>query len=128
MTETNISKDKCFHLPSPSSFTHREQVQQVLVGLERRFALVDGKQLADVAVQVLQLAQVDFLVLQVIRQRLIQRDQVLEVDAQDGHLKSAALVVHAPVVSVVTVGREQLGELAQRLQPKCNIRTVILHL
>lgn len=83
------------------SVSYCEQMQQVFVGLEGRRAAVNGQQVVDVAVQVLQLAQVDLLLVYVVRQSLVQRDQVLEVDTQDGHFESAALVVNPPVVAVV---------------------------
>lgn len=94
---------------------YREQVQEVFVGLEGGRAAVDGQQVADVAVQVLQLAQVDLLLVDVVRQRLVERDQVLQVDPQDGHLEAPALAVDAPVVAVVAARGEQLGEFAQDL-------------
>lgn len=76
-------------------------MQEVFVGLEGRRAGVDGHQVVDVAVQVLQLAQVDLVLVDVVRQGLVQRDQVLQVDAQDGNLEAAALVVNPSVVDVV---------------------------
>lgn len=93
-------------------------MQEVFVGLERRRAGVDGQQVIDVAVQVLQLAQVDLVPFDVVRQGLVQRDQVLQVDAQDGHLEAAALVVNPPIVSVVAARREQLCHLTQGLNDK----------
>lgn len=98
------------------SDAHREQMQKVLVGLKGRRAAVDGQQLVDVAVEMLQLAQVDLVLVDVVGQRLVQRDQVLQVDAQDGHLEAGTLAVHPAVVAVVAAGREQLGHLAQGLE------------
>lgn len=95
---------------------YREQVQKVLVGLKGRREAMDGQQLVDVAVKMLQLAQVDLVLVDVVRQRLVERDQVLKVDAQDGHLETAALTVDSAVVAVVAAGREQLGHLAQGLE------------
>lgn len=40
---------------------------------------------------------------------------------QDGNLKASALVVYSSVVSVVTVGGEQVRELTQRLQTEMEI-------
>ena len=76
---------------------------------------MDGQQLADVAVEVLQLAQVDLVPLHIVGQRLVQGDQVLQVHAQDGHLEPGALAVHAPVVTVVAARRQQLRHLTQGL-------------
>lgn len=81
-------------------------MQQVFVGLERWLALVDGQQIADVTVQVLELSQVDLFSVQVGRQCLVQRDKVFKVHTQDGNFKASALVVYSSVVSVVTVGGE----------------------
>ena len=65
--------------------------------------------------RLLQLAQVDLVPVDVVGQGLVQRDQVLQVDAQDRHLEAAALVVEAPVVDVVAARGEQLRHLAQGL-------------
>lgn len=108
-----ISIPECCLLVSVS---YREQVQKVFVGLEGRRAAVDGQQVADVAVQVLQLAQVDLVLLNVVWQDFVQRDQILQVDAQDGHLEAAALVVNPAVVAVVAARGEQLCHLAQGLK------------
>lgn len=54
-----------------------EQVQKVFVGLEGRRAAVNGQQIANVAVKVLQLAQVNLVLANVVRQGLIERDQIL---------------------------------------------------
>lgn len=78
-----------------------EQVQEVFVGLERRRAAVNGQQVADVAVQVLQLAQVDLILFYVVRQGLVQRDEIFQMDTQDGDLEAAALVVNPPIVAIV---------------------------
>lgn len=91
-------------------------MQKVFVGLERRLAAVDGQQVVDVAVQVLQLAQVDLLLLNVVRHGLIERDQVFQVDAQDGDLEAFAVVVNPAVVAVVAARGEQLCHLTQSLQ------------
>lgn len=91
-------------------------MQKVFVGLQGRRAAVDGHQVADVAVQVLQLAQVDLVPIDVVRKGLVQRDQVLQVDAQDGHLEAAAHVVDPPVVDVVAARGEQLRHLTQGLR------------
>lgn len=91
-------------------------MQKVFVGLKRRRAAVDGQQVADVAVEVLQLAQVDLVLADVVRQGLVERDQILEVDAQDGHLEAAAFVVNPSVVDVVAAWRQQLRQLTQGLK------------
>lgn len=62
---------------------------------------MNGQQVVDVAVEVLQLAQVNLVLVDVVRQGLIQRDQILQVDAQNWHLEAGALVVNPPVVDVV---------------------------
>lgn len=93
-----------------------EQMQKVFVGLERRRAVVNGEQVADVAVEVLQLAQVDLVLADVVGQGLVERDQVLEVDAEDGHLEAGAFVVNPAVVDVVAARRQQLRQLAQGLR------------
>lgn len=95
---------------------HREQMQEVFVGLERWRAAVDGQQVVDVAVQVLQFAQVDLVLVQVVWQGLVERDQVLEMDPQDGHLEAVTLVVNTPVVAVVASRGEQVRHLAQGLK------------
>lgn len=77
---------------------------------------MDRQQVVDVAVQVLQLAQIDLVLLQVVRQGLVQRDQVLQVDTQDGHLEAGALHVGPSVVAVVAPRGEQLCHLAQSLR------------
>lgn len=59
--------------------------------------------------------QVDLIVFEVVWQRLVEGDQVFEMNAQDGHLESSAVVVHAPVVWIVAVGRQQLCELTESL-------------
>lgn len=46
----------------------------------------------------LQLPQVDLIVLKVVWQRLVEGDQVFEMNAQDGYLESSAFVVHTSVV------------------------------
>lgn len=76
-------------------------MQKVFVGLKRRCAAVNGQQVVDVAVEVLQLTQVNLVVIDVVWQGLIQRDQILQVDTQDGHLEAGALVINPPVVDVV---------------------------
>lgn len=91
-------------------------MQKVLVGLKGRCEAVDGQQLVNVAVEMLQLAQVNLVLIDVVGQRLIKRNQVLKVDAEDGHLEAATLAVDPAVVAVVTAGREQLGHLAQGLE------------
>lgn len=91
-------------------------MQKVFVGLERRRAAVDGQQIADVAVEVLQLAQVDLVLTNVVRQRLIERDQILQVDTEDGHLEAAAFVVNPSVADVVAVWWQQLRQLTQGLE------------
>lgn len=101
---------------SPCFVLYREQVQKVFVGLEGWCAAVNCQQVIDVAVQVLQLAQVDLVLFDVVRQGLIQRDQILQVDAQDGHFKACAIVVNSPVVAVVAARREQLCHLTQGLR------------
>lgn len=106
------------------SAPYREQVQKVFVGFEWRRRAVKGQQVVDVAVQVLQLAQVDLLLFDVIWQGLVQRDQILEVDAQDGHLETAALIVNAPVVDVVAPRGKQLSHLTQGLKEDKDQRLV----
>lgn len=108
-------------MPRLVLFPHREQVQQVFVGLKWWLALVDGQQIADVAVQVLQLSQVDLVNLQVVRQSFVQRNQIFKVHTQDGNFKATGFTVYSSVVSVVTVGGEQLCELAQGLQTENEI-------
>lgn len=90
-------------------------MQKVLVGLKRRRTAVNGQQVVDVTVEMLQFAQVYFVVLHIIRQSLVQGDQVLQMNTQDGHLEAGALVVYPPVVAVVTAGGEELCHLTQDL-------------
>lgn len=54
-----------------------EQMQKVFVGLEGRRAAVNSQQIANVAVKVLELAQVNLVLANVVRQGFIERDQVL---------------------------------------------------
>lgn len=91
-------------------------MQKVFVGLKRRRAAVDGQQIADVAVEVLQLAQVNLVLTNVVRQRLIEWDQIFQVDTEDGYLKAAAFVVNPSVVDVVAVWWQQLRQLTQGLK------------
>lgn len=79
-------------------------MQKVLIGLEGRRAAVNGQQVVDIAVEMLQLAQVYLVLVDVVRQGLVQRDQILEVNAQDRHFEAGALAVNPAVVTVVTVG------------------------
>lgn len=95
-------------------------MQKVLVGFKGRRAAVNGQQVVDVAVQVLQLAQVDLVLLQIVGQRLVQRDQVLQVHTQDGHLEATALVINPPVVAVVTARGQKLCHLTQSLSRRQN--------
>lgn len=60
-----------------------------------------AQQVVDVAVQVLQLAQVDLVLFYEVRKSFIERDQILQVDPQDGHLEASTIVVNSPVVAVV---------------------------
>lgn len=83
------------------SVSYSEQMQKVFVGLKRRRAAVNGQQVIDVAVEMLQLAQVNLVLVDVVGQGLIQRDQILQVDTQDWHLEAGALTVNSPVVAVV---------------------------
>lgn len=76
---------------------------------------MNGQQVVDVAVQVLQFAQVDLFLVYVVRQSLVERDQVLQVDTQDGHLEAPAFVVDPPVVAVVAPRREEFCEFTQDL-------------
>lgn len=110
-----------------SSCPHREQMQKVFVGLKRRLAAVNGQQVVDVAVQVLQFAQVDLFLVYVVRQRLVERDQVLQVDTQDGHLEAPAFVVDPPVVAVVAPRREEFCEFTQDLLGNKERKNVRLH-
>lgn len=103
------------------SISYREQMQKVFVGLKGRRAAVNGQQVIYVAVQVLQFAQVDLVFVDVVWQGLIQRDQILQVDAQDGHLEAAALIVNPPVVAVVAARGEELSHLAQGLKEEKDI-------
>lgn len=50
---------------------YREQVQKVLVGFKGRREAVDGQQLVDIAVEVLQFAQVDLVLVDVVGQGLV---------------------------------------------------------
>lgn len=90
-------------------------MQEVFVGFKGRCAAVDGQQIADVAVEVLQLAQVNLVLTNVVRQGLVEWDQILQVDAEDGHLKAAAVVVNPSVVDVVAARWQQLCQLTQGL-------------
>ena len=74
-----------------------------------------SQQVSDVAVQVLQLAQVDLVALQVVGQGHVQGHEVLEVHPQDGQLEPGAVPVHTPVRPVVAAGRQQVRQFAQRL-------------
>lgn len=60
-----------------SLLSYCEQMQKVFVGLKRRREAVDGQQVADVVVEVLQLAQVNLVLTNVVRQGLIEWDQIL---------------------------------------------------
>lgn len=85
---------------------------------------MNGQQVVDIAVEMLQLAQVDLVLVDIVRQGLVQRDQILEVDAQDRHLEAGALAVNPAVVTEVAAGGEQLCHLTQGLG-KDEIRKVV---
>lgn len=63
----------------------------------------------------LQFPQVDLIVLKVVWQRLVEGDQIFEMNTQNGHLESSALAVYPPVVWIVAVGWQQLCELTESL-------------
>lgn len=95
---------------------YRQKVDQVLVGVQPGGDLLQLDQLVDVAVERLELLHVHLAVLHVVRHGLVDRNQVFEVDAQDGDLEARAPVVRLPVVVVVPAGGQQVRHLVQDLR------------
>lgn len=95
---------------------HRQQVHQVLVGLQGRGHLLQLDQLIDMIVKGQQLVDVDLPILQIVGHGFVQGDEVLEVHPQDGDLELGALPIGSPVVVIVSTGGQQLRHLTQNLQ------------
>lgn len=95
--------------------SYRQQVDQVLVGVQPRGDLLQLDQLVDVAVQSLQLLDVHLVVLHVIRHGLVDRDQVFEVDPEDGDFETRTPVVSLSIVVIVPAGGQQVRHLVQYL-------------
>lgn len=91
-------------------------MDQVLVGVQPGRDLLQLDQLIDVAVERLELLDVHLAVLHIVRHGLIDRNQVFEVDAQDGDLEACAPAVLLSVVVVVPAGGQQVRHLVQNLR------------
>lgn len=90
-------------------------MHEVFVGVQPRWDQLQLDQLVDVAVERLQLLDVDFVLVHVVGHGLVDRDQVFEVDTQDGDLEASAPVVGLPVVVKVPAGGQQVRHLVQYL-------------
>lgn len=95
---------------------YRQKMDQVLVGVQVGGDLLELDQLIDVAVESLELLDVHLAVLHKVRHGLIDRNQVFEVDAQDGDLEARAPVVRLPVVVVIPAGGQEVCHLVQNLR------------
>lgn len=94
---------------------YRQQVHKVFVGVQPRWDQLQLDELVDVAVQRLQLLDVDFVLVHVVGHGLVDRDQVFEVHAQDGDLEACTPVVGLPVVVKVPAGGQHVRHLVQCL-------------
>lgn len=83
--------------------THREQVEQVRVGIDVRRRGLDQRQLLKDGVQLLGLSQVDscFIFVGPVRQRHVHGYKVFQVYAEDGESKARALGEALAVLTVV---------------------------
>lgn len=98
---------------------HREQVDQVRVGVNVGRGVLDERELQKDGVQLLGLAQIDARLLFVgpVRQRHVHGYEVLEVHAQDGESEALALREALAVLAVVPTRRHQFNETVKYLQP-----------
>lgn len=97
---------------------YRQQMDQVLVGVQLGGDLLELDQLIDVVVEGLELLDVHLVVLHVVRHGFIDRNQVFEVDAQDRDFKTRTPVVRLSVVVIVSAGGQQVCHLVQYLRRK----------
>lgn len=114
---TYVASMKCF--PSGSvcgGGPHRQQVDQVHVGLHLGHCSLQGHQLVEGHVELMHLHQVHLIaVMPPVREDHMHCDQVLQVHPQDGGLKALALTEGLPVAGVVVVGGHQLRHFAPHL-------------
>lgn len=104
---------------------YRQQVDQVLVGVQLGGDLLELDQLINVVVEGLELLDVHLVVLHIVRHGFIDRNQVFEVDAQDRDFKTRTPVVHLSVVVIVSAGGQQVCHLVQYLRRKWNLFVMI---
>ena len=98
--------------------TNQEQVQQVRVGIDAGSRGLDLGQLLQDGIQLLGLGQVHLALLWVgpVRERHVDRYEVLEVHAQDGETETSTLGEALAVAAVVPTGRDQLHQLLKHLR------------
>lgn len=94
---------------------YRQQMNQVLVGVQLGGDLLQLDQLIDVAVERLQLLDIHFALLHVVGHELVHGNQVFEVDAQDRDFKTCAPVVSLSIVVIVSAGGQKVCHLIQHL-------------
>lgn len=97
--------------------THREQVEQVCVGVDVRWCGLDQRQLLKDGVQLLGLRQVDprFLFVCPVWQRHVHGYQVFQVHAEYGEAEARALGEALSVLTVVPTRRHQFNEVVENL-------------
>lgn len=81
---------------------YRQQMDQVLVSVQPGWDLLELDQLVDVAVECLELLDIDLVVLHVVGHGLIDGDQVFEVDAQDGDFETCTPAVCLSIIVIVS--------------------------
>lgn len=79
-------------------------MNQVFVSIQPRWVLLQLDQLIDVVVEGLQLLYVNLAVLHIVRHGFVDRDEVFQVDTQDGDFKPCAFAVGLPVIVIVPTG------------------------
>lgn len=100
------------------SDTHRQQVDQVGVGIDVGWGVLDESELLQNRMQLLRLGQVHprLLFVDPIWQRHVHGDEVLEVHAKDGKPEARALRETLAVMTVVPTRCNQFNETVENLQ------------
>lgn len=98
--------------------THRQQVEQVCVGIDVRRCSLDERQLLEDSVQLLGLGQIDprFLFVDPIWQRHVHCYEVFQVHTQDRESKTQALREALAVLTVVPAWCHQFDEVVKNLK------------
>lgn len=93
----------CRHIFKSTFSTHREQVEQVCVGIDVGRCGLDQRQLLKDGIKLLGLSQVDarFLFVSPVRQRHVHGYQVFQVHTEDRESKAQALGEALAVLTVV---------------------------